>query len=190
MATKSFKEKMAGLGHDDLVEECFEAVRQLWQLKQELLEERKEVERLKTMLEAHEAREQSYVKEIEYLTSKPLLCTVNTDSGQDVASVADKQVSGQFQKLQGRVRKRWMDDAMRIKNGSEPLSNADMKAAAIQWVVHAANEDEDEWASDHLCAWNFQYRAEERMFLLFCTDASGERKVYPWYFDFSLLYGC
>ena len=46
MATESFKEKMAGLTHDDLVEECFEAVRQLRQLKQELLEERKEVEHL------------------------------------------------------------------------------------------------------------------------------------------------
>ena len=100
MATKSFKEKMTGLSHDDLVEECFEAVRQLRQLKQELLEERKEVERLKKMLEAQEAREQSYVKEIEFLTSKPLVCTVNADSGQHVASVKDKQVRCQYQKLQ------------------------------------------------------------------------------------------
>ena len=110
--------------------------------------------------------------------SLPSLCcvgSVNTDSGQDVASVADKQVSGRFQKLQGRVRNRWMDDAMRIKNGSDPLSNADMKAAAIQWVVHAANEDADKSASDQLCAWIFQYRAEERKFLLFCTDASGKK---------------
>ena len=52
------------------------------------------------MLEAQEAREQSYVKEIEFLTSKPLVCTVNTDSGQHVASVKDKQVRCQYQKLQ------------------------------------------------------------------------------------------
>ena len=146
MATKSFKEKMAGLTHDGLVEECFEAVRQLRQLKQELLEERKEVERLKTMLEAREAREQSFVKEIDYLTSKPLLCSVNTDSGQDVASVADQQVSGHFHKLQGRVRKRWVDDAMKVKNGllQRPLSNGEMIDAAIKWVVEAANADGDE----------------------------------------------
>ena len=80
MATKSFKEKMEGLSHDDLVAECFEAVRQLRLLKQELegkekeiLEERKEVKRLTKMLEAQEAREQPYVKEIEFFTSKPLL---------------------------------------------------------------------------------------------------------------------
>ena len=90
------------------------------------------------------------------------------------------------------MRKRWLDDAMRVKNGliSEPLSNADMKAAAIQWVVHAANADVDEWASDDLCAWNFQYRASDLLFLLFCTDGSGKKKVYPWHFDFSLLHGC
>ena len=28
------------------------------------------------------------------------------------------------------------------------------------------------------------------MFLLFCTDAMGTKKVYPWLFDFTLLYGC
>ena len=183
---------------DDLVEECFDAARQLRQLKQELVEERKEVERLKTALQAWEAREQSFVKEIDYLTSRPLLCSVNTDSGQEeeeeeeeVAPVADQQVRCQIQKLQGHVRKRWLDDAMRrIKNGSECLSNADMKAAAIQWVVHAANADVDEWASDDLYAWNFQYRASDPIFLLCCTDALGKKKVYPWYFDFSLLYGC
>ena len=89
------------------------------------------------------------------------------------------------------MRKRWLDDAMRITNGSEPLSNADVNAAAIQWVVHAANEDAKEWTSGKLdvYAWNFLYHAEEREFLLFCTDPFG-KKVYPWYFDFSLLYGC
>ena len=98
----------------------------------------------------------------------------------------------QFQKLQGLVRKRWLDDAMRVKNGLilDPLSNADMEAAAIQWVVHAANADVDEWASDDLYAWNFQYRASDQMFLLFCTDGSDKKKVYPWHFDFSSLYGC
>ena len=102
MSTKSFKEKMAGLTHDDLVEECLEAARQLRQPQQELVEERKEVKRLKTTLQAREAQEQSFVKEIDYLTS--LLCCVNTDSGQEVAPVADQQVRGQFQKLQGHVR--------------------------------------------------------------------------------------
>ncbi len=107
MATKSFKEKMEGLSHDDLVAECFEAVRQLRLLKQELegkekeiLEERKEVKRLTKMLEAQETREQSYVKEIEFLSSKPLLCTVNADSGQQVACLKDDQMRWQVQKLQ------------------------------------------------------------------------------------------
>ena len=209
MATQMFKDMMAKLSHDDMVEECFEAVVQLRQLKRELAEERKEVERLKTALQALEARVQSFVREIAYLASRPLLCSVNTASGQkeeeeeeeeeeegeeeeEVAYVADQQVKVQFQKLQGLVRKRWLDDAMRVKNGLilDPLSNADMKAAAIQWVVHAANADVDEWASDDLSAWNFQYLATDRMFLLFCTDAMGTKKVYPWHFDFSLLYGC
>ena len=88
MATESFKAKVAALSRDAMVEECFEAVIRLRQLKQqlegkerELVEERKEVERLKTALQAREAREQSFVKEIDYLTSRPLLCSVNTDSG-------------------------------------------------------------------------------------------------------------
>ena len=123
MATAKFSEKMKEKSHEDMVQNLLEVVkaeRRLekgnYDLQRRLQQKTDEVERLKTMLEAQEAREQSYVKEIEYLTSKPLLCTVNTDSGQDVASVADKQVSGQYQKLQGRVRKRWLDDAMRIKN--------------------------------------------------------------------------
>ena len=187
MATQMFKDMMAKLSHDDMVEECFEAVVQLRQLKQELAEERKEVERLKTALQALEAREQSFVKEIAYLTSRPLLCSVNTASGQkeeeeeeeeEVADVADQQVKVQFQKLQGLVRKRWLDDAMRVKNGLilDPLSNADMKAAAIQWVVHAANADVDEWASDDLYAWNVQHRASDLMFHYYVQTAWVRRK--------------
>ena len=203
MATQMFRDMMAKLSHDDMVEESFEAVIQLRQLKHELANERQEAERLKTALQALEAREQSFVKEIAYLTSRLLLCSVNTALGQkkeeeeeeevaDVAYVADQQVNVQFHKLQGLVRERWLDDAMRVKNGLilDPLSNADMKAAAIQWVVHAANADVDEWASDDLSAWNFQDRATDRMFLLFCRNAKGTKKVYPWHFDFSLLYGC
>ena len=192
MATESFKAKMAGMAYDDLVEECFDAARQLRQLKPELVEERKEVERLKTALQAREAREQSFVKEIDYLTSRPLLCSVNTDSGQDAAPVADQQVSGQIHKLQGHVRKRWLDDAMKVNGGllQRLLSHGEMTDAAIKRVVEAANADGDEWASDDLYAWNFQYRASDRILLLFCTDALGKKKVYPWYFDFSLLYGC
>ena len=82
MATQMFKDMMAKLSHDDMVEECFEAVVQLRQLKHELANERQEVERLKTALQALEAREQSFVKEIAYLTSRPLLCSVNTASDQ------------------------------------------------------------------------------------------------------------
>ena len=43
MATKSFKEKMEGLSHDNMVEECFEAVKQLRLLKKELEGKEKEV---------------------------------------------------------------------------------------------------------------------------------------------------
>ena len=71
-----------------------------------------------------------------------------------------------------------------------PLSHGEVKDAAIKCVVEAANADGDEWASDDLSAWNFQYRASDRIFPLFCTDVLGKKKVYPWYFDFSLLYGC
>ena len=81
---------------------------------------------------------------------------------------------------------------MKVKDGllQRPLSHGEMKDAAIKWVVEAANADGDEWTSDDLSAWSFHYRASDRMFLLFCTDALGKKKVYPWYFDFSLLYGC
>ena len=210
MATQMFKDVMAKLSHDDMVEECFEAVVQLRQLKRELAEERKEVERLKTALQALEAREQSFVKEIAYLTSKPLLCSVKPDPVQeeeekekeeeeddeeeeeDVANVVDLKVKMQYHKIQGLVRKRWLDDAMRVKKGliSDHLSNDDMKAAALQWVVHAANAKMDEWDADDLSAWNVSYLVRDQMFLLFCTDAKGTKKVYPWHFDFSMLYGC
>ena len=213
MATQMFKDVMAKLSHDDMVEECFEAVVQLRQLKQELAEERKEVERLKTALQALEAREQSFVKEIAYLTSKPLLCIVEPDPVQededddeeeeeedeeevdeqeDVAYVVDSDVKVQCSKIQGLVRKRWLDDAMRVKKGliSDHLSNDDMKAAALQWVVHAANAKMDEWDAGDLSAWNVSYLVRDRMFLLICTDAKGAKKVYPWHFDFSVLYGC
>ena len=86
------------------------------------MEERKEVERLTKMLEAQEAREQSYVKEIEFLTSKPLVCTVNTDSGQHVASVKDKQVRCQCQKLQAGLiisRSKGRFDTSRIKPATQ-----------------------------------------------------------------------
>ena len=80
MATQMFKDVMAKLSHDDMVQECFEAVVQLRQLKQqlegkeqELLEERKEVERLKTVVQGLEARNRSFSMEIDYLTSRPLL---------------------------------------------------------------------------------------------------------------------
>ena len=201
MATQMFKDVMAKLSHDDMVEECFEAVVQLRQLKHELANERQEVERLKTALQALEAREQSFVKEIAYLTSKPLLCSVKPDPVQeedeeeeeeDVANVVDLKVKMQYHKIQGLVRKRWLDDAMRVKKGliSDHLSNDDMKAAALQWVVHAANAKMDEWDADDLSAWNVSYLVRDRMFLLFCTDAKGAKKVYPWHFDFSMLYGC
>ena len=113
-----------------------------------------------------------FEKEIAYLTARPLLCSVNTASGQDeeeeeeVGNVADKQVRGQIQKLQGLVRKRWLDDATKVKNGlvRPPLSHGEMRDAASKWVVEAANADGDEWASDDVSAWNFQYRATDRIF--------------------------
>ena len=83
MATQMFKDMMAELSHDDMVEECFEAVIQLRQLKQqlegkeqELLEERKDVERLKTVVQGLEARNRSFSMEIAYLTSRPVLCSI------------------------------------------------------------------------------------------------------------------
>ena len=78
---------------------------------------------------------------------------------------------------------------MRVKNGLilDPLSNADMKAAAIQWVVHAANHEK---ISFGLNDWKVRYHAEEKQFLLLCTDAFGKKAFYAWYFDFEMLYGC
>ena len=205
MATEKFKAKMADLTRDEVVEECFEAVKRLRHLNRELAEERQEVERLKAVMEAMTAREVRFQKEIDFLTCRPLLCSVNTASGQkeedddaeeedvvDVAYAADQQVKVRCHTLQGLVRKRWLDDAMKIRNGElrEPLSHGAMKEAASKWVVEAANAAGDESASDALSAWNVQHSATERMFLLFCTDAMGTKKVYPWLCDFSLLYGC
>ena len=90
------------------------------------------------------------------------------------------------------MRKRWLDDAVRIKNGKvpEPLplsSSADTRAAASQWVVHAANDDK---ISFELNDWNFLYHAEEKQFLLLCTDAFGKKAFYAWSFDFEMLHGC
>ena len=64
--------------------------------------------------------------------------------------------------------------------------NADMIAAAIQCVVHAANDE----TSLELNVWKIRYHAEEKLISLLCTDASGKKAFYVWYFDFSLLYGC
>ena len=90
------------------------------------------------------------------------------------------------------MRKRWLDDALKLLYGGlqEHLSHNGMKEAASKWVVEAANAAGDEWAADDLSAWTFQYHAKDRMFLIFCTDAMGTKKVYPWHFDFCLLYGC
>ena len=109
----------------------------------------------------------------------------------DVAAVV-RQVHVQCHRLQGLVRKRWLDDALKLLYGGlqEHLSHNGMKEAASKWVVEAANATADEWAADDLSTCTFQYLAKDRMFLIFCTDAMGAKKVYPWHFDFSLLYGC
>ncbi len=115
------------------------------------------------------------------------------DSGPDVeqvkhhACLRDDQMRLQTHRLQGLVRKRWLDDATRIKNGSlqEPLSNAEMKAAAIQWVVHAANHEK---ISFGLNDWKIRDHAEEKQFLLLCANDECNNAFYAWYFNFSLLY--
>ena len=195
MATESFKAKMADLTREEVVDECYEAVRQLRQLKRELADERNEVERLKTVVQGLEAHNRSFSMEIAYLTSRPVLCSMNTASGQDedkeVADVAAvRQVHVQCHRLQGLVRKRWLDDALGHLYGRNHLSPNGMKEAASKWVVEAANATADDWAADDLSTCTFQYLAKDRMFLIFCTDAMGTKKVYPWHFDFSLLYGC
>ena len=134
MATQMFKDMMAELSHDDMVEECFEAVIQLRQLKQqlegkeqELLEERKEVERLKTVVQGLEAHNRSFSMEIAYLTSRPVLSSMNTASGQD-------------------------EDEEEEVADVAALSHDGMKEAASKWVVEAANAAGDEWAADDLSA--------------------------------------
>ena len=80
----------------------------------------------------------------------------------DVAAVV-RQVHVQCHRLQGLVRKRWLDDALKLRNGGlqEDLSHDGMKEAASKWVVEAANAAGDEWASDDLSAWTFQYHAKD-----------------------------
>ena len=178
MVTQMFKDMVAELRRDDMAEECFEAVAQLRQLKQqlegkeqELLEERKEVERLKTVVQGLEARNRSFSMEIAYLTSRPVLCSMNTASGQDeeeeeeeeeVADVAAvvRQVHVQCHRLQGLVRKRWLDDALGRLHGREQAHNG-MKEAASKWVVEAANATADKWAADDLSTCTFQYLAKD-----------------------------
>ena len=77
---------------------------------------------------------------------------MNTASGQDeeeeVADVAAvRQVHVQCHRLQGLVRKRWLDDALKHLYGGlqEHLSHNGMKEAASKWVVEAANAAGDEW---------------------------------------------
>ena len=65
MATASFKSKMAHLSRDEVIEECFEAMKRLRQLKQELADEREEMGRLKTAVEEMTAREVHFQKEID-----------------------------------------------------------------------------------------------------------------------------
>ena len=78
------------------------------------------------------------------------------------------------------MRKRRLGDAMHLMNRfrdgeiPSPLSNADMIAAAIQCVVHAANDE----TSLELNDWKIRYHAEEKPFLLLCTDASGKKAFY------------
>ena len=86
MATARFYEKVKDKSHEEMVEMTFQAMKTGRRLEEEnedlrrrLQQKTDEVERLTKMLEAKEAREQSYVKDIEFLTSRPLICTVNAD---------------------------------------------------------------------------------------------------------------
>ena len=202
MATASFKSKMAHLSRDEVIEECFEAMKRLRHVKQELANEREEMGRLKTAVEEMTAREVRFQKEIDWLTCRPLLCSVVTANSQAenddevVDEPIDREVIAQFDKLQGQIRKRWLDDAtMRIKKETQeggprqPLSNEEMRTAAQKWVVEAANAHRDDFTFDDMTEWRFLYCADLRMFLFFCTDTMGVKKVYPWLFDFHMLYG-
>ena len=205
MATENVKAKMADLTRDEVVEECFEAVKRLRHLNRELAEERQEVERLKTAREAMMAREVRFQKEIDFLTCRPLLCSVITANGQaendgevvnmDCREPIDRQAVAQFEKLQGLIRKRWLDDALKLKKEiqdggpRQPLSNEEMTTAAQKGVAEAANARRDGFTFDDWTEWRFVYCADLRIFLFFCTDTKGVKKVYPWLFDFHMLYG-
>ena len=205
MATASFKSKMAHLSRDEVIEECFEAMKRLRHVKQELANEREEMGRLKTAVEEMTAREVRFQKEIDWLTCRPLLCSVITANSQaendgevvdmDCSEPIDRQAIAQFDKLQGLIRKRWLDDALKLKKEiqdggpRQPLSNKEMTTAAQKWVVEAANAHRDDFTSDDMSEWGFVNCADLRIFLFFCTDTKGVKKVYPWFFDFHMLYG-
>ena len=82
MATASFKSKMAHLSRDEVIEECFEAMKRLRHVKQELANEREEMGRLKTAVEEMTEREVHFHKEIDWLTCRPLLCSTVTANSQ------------------------------------------------------------------------------------------------------------
>ena len=203
MATASFKSKMAHLSRDEVIEECFEAMKRLRQVKQELANEREEMGRLKTAVEEMTAREVRFQKEIDWLTCRPLLCSVVTANSQAenddevVDEPIDRETMTQFAKIQGLIRKRWLDDAMRIKRKEtleggpqQPPSNEKAVTAAQKWVVETANvHHESSPYNNHWPQWRFVYCADLTMFLFFCTDTKGVKKVYPWLFDFHMLYG-
>ena len=140
MATASFKSKMAHLSRDEVIEECFEAMKRLRHVKQELADEREEMGRLKTAVEEMTAREVRFQKEIDWLTCRPLLCSVVTANSQAenddevIDEPIEREIIAQFEKVQGHIRKRWLDDAMRIKKetqeGGPRLSNEEMTTAA------------------------------------------------------------
>ena len=126
------------------------------------------------------------------------MVTANSQAENDdevVDEPIDCETLTQFAKIQGLIRKRWLDDAtMRIKKetqeGGPRLSNAEMRTAAQKGVVEAANARRDWFPyNNHWPEWRFVYCAVSRVFLFFCTDTKGVKKVYPWLFDFHLLYG-
>ena len=121
MATASFKSKMAHLSRDEVIEECFEAMKRLRDVKQELANEREEMGRLKAAVEEMTAREVHFRREIDWLTCRPLLCsmvTANSQAENDDEVIdypIEREVIAQFENVQGHIHKRWLDDAMRIK---------------------------------------------------------------------------
>ena len=147
MATASFKSKMAHLSRDEVIEECFEAMKRLGHVKQELANEREEMGRLKTAVEEMTAREVHFHKEIDWLTCRPLLCsmvTANSQAENDDEVIdypIEREVIAQFEKVQGHIRKRWLDDAMRVRKETleggprQPPWNEKMITAAQKWVV-------------------------------------------------------